>query len=54
MEANKIIEQVNGAILTVISKFIELKKSGTSFTACCPFHNEKTPTFSVNPAKGIY
>ncbi len=54
MDANKIIEHINSDILTVISNFIELKKSGTSFTACCPFHNEKIPSFSVNPAKGIY
>ncbi len=54
MDANRIIEHINGDILTVISNFIELKKSGTNHIACCPFHNEKTPSFSVNPAKGIF
>ncbi len=54
MDVNYIIEQINGDMYGVISNFIELKKSGTSFTACCPFHNEKTPSFSVNPAKGIF
>ncbi|WP_430811611.1 MULTISPECIES: DNA primase [unclassified Carboxylicivirga] len=54
MDVNKIIEHINGDILTVVSNFIELTKSGSSFTACCPFHTEKTPSFRVNPAKGIY
>ncbi|WP_075603943.1 DNA primase [Saccharicrinis aurantiacus] len=54
MDANTIIEHINGDILTVISNFIELKKSGTNYKACCPFHNEKTASFMVNPAKGIF
>ena len=32
----------------------DLKKKGTNYWACCPFHNEKTPSFSVSPTKGIY
>lgn len=38
----------------VVGDFVTLKKSGSGYTACCPFHNEKTPSFSVSPAKGIY
>jgi DNA primase len=38
----------------VISGFIPLKKKGHYMTACCPFHNEKTPSFTVTPSKGIY
>lgn len=38
----------------VISDFVTLKRRGASFVACCPFHNEKTPSFHVSPAKGIY
>lgn len=38
----------------VIGDFISLKKSGTNYKGCCPFHNEKTPSFMVSPAKGIF
>ncbi len=38
----------------VIGEFVSMKRRGTNFVGCCPFHNEKTPSFSVSPAKGIY
>ena len=38
----------------VISDFISLKKRGVNYIGLCPFHNEKTPSFTVSPAKGIY
>lgn len=41
-------------IKEVISEFLVLKKSGAGFSACCPFHNEKTPSFHVNVAKQVY
>jgi DNA primase len=41
-------------ILEVVQDFVSLKKKGTNYTACCPFHNEKTPSFSVSASKGIY
>lgn len=41
-------------ILEVISDFVSLKKRGSNYIACCPFHNEKSPSFSVNPARQIY
>ncbi len=41
-------------IIEVVQDFVSLKKKGTNYTACCPFHNEKTPSFSVSPSKGIY
>lgn len=41
-------------LMDVIGKHIELKKAGVNYTACCPFHDEKTPSFVVSPAKGIY
>ncbi len=41
-------------IVDVVSKYVILKKSGANYWGCCPFHNEKTPSFSVNPAKQFY
>ena len=41
-------------IIDVIGQFVRLKKRGTNYIANCPFHNEKTPSFNVSPAKGIY
>jgi DNA primase len=41
-------------IVEVIDRRVSLKKSGRNFTACCPFHEEKTPSFSVNQEKQFY
>ncbi len=38
----------------VVSDFVSLKKKGANLWGCCPFHNEKTPSFSVSPSKGIF
>ena len=38
----------------VVGDFVTLKRRGSSYVACCPFHNEKTPSFHVTPSKGIY
>ena len=41
-------------IVDVVSDYVTLKRRGASYVACCPFHNEKTPSFYVTPSKGIY
>ncbi len=38
----------------VVGEFVSLKRRGSSYVACCPFHNEKTPSFHVTPSRGIY
>lgn len=49
---NRILDTAQ--IVDVVSDFVTLKKRGSNYTACCPFHNEKTPSFSVSATKGIY
>ncbi len=41
-------------IVDIVGDFVALKKKGVNYQACCPFHNEKTPSFVVSPAKGLY
>lgn len=52
----KSIEEVlqRADIVEIIEQFIRLKKRGANYVANCPFHNESTPSFSVNPARGIF
>lgn len=38
----------------IVGDFVTLKRRGANYIACCPFHNEKTPSFYVSPSKGIY
>lgn len=51
-----IIEQIRNAnnIVDVIGEYVRLKKRGRNYLALCPFHNEKTPSFSVSPDKQIF
>ncbi|MEM6524608.1 MAG: DNA primase [Bacteroidota bacterium] len=56
MISNQTIQHVKDAmdIEEVVSDFVSLKRKGQNLWACCPFHDEKTPSFSVAPHKGIY
>ena len=49
---NRILDAAQ--LVDVVSDFVTLKKRGANHIACCPFHNEKTPSFSVSASKGIY
>ena len=50
------VDRVRAAtdIVSVVSKFVQLKRAGRNMKACCPFHEEKTPSFNVNPDKQIF
>lgn len=56
MIAQDTINKIQDAIRIeeVIGDFVSLTRHGASYRACCPFHNEKTPSFVVTPSKGIY
>ncbi len=50
------IEQItlSSDLIGLVGEYVSLKKKGANWEACCPFHEEKSPSFKVNPAKGIY
>jgi DNA primase len=56
MISQETIQQIQQRIdiLDVVGEFVKLKKRGSSYLGLCPFHNEKTPSFTVSPAKEIY
>ena len=41
-------------IVEIVSEYVKLKRNGRTFWGCCPFHNEKTPSFSVSPERQTY
>ncbi len=53
---SEVIDEIRSRldILDVIQSKVVLKKKGANYWGCCPFHNEKTPSFCVNPQKGIF
>ena len=56
MISQQTIQDIQGRIdiLDVVGNFVKLKRRGTNYLGLCPFHNEKTPSFTVSPAKEIY
>lgn len=54
--SDDIIEEVRSKndIVDVVSQYVRLTKKGNSYFGLCPFHNEKTPSFSVTPGKQMY
>ncbi len=56
MYSREIIDEVisRNDIVDVISRYVSLKKSGSSYQGLCPFHSEKSPSFSVSPTRQLY
>ena len=54
--SDELIDEIRSAndIVDVISQYVTLKRSGRNFFGLCPFHNEKSPSFSVSPDKQIF
>ena len=53
---NHILEQLNSQadLISIIGRHTTLKRAGSEYKGCCPFHGEKSPSFYVNPQKNIY
>lgn len=54
--SEELVEEIRSRndIVDVINSYVSLKKKGNTYTACCPFHNEKTPSFHVSREKQLY
>ena len=51
---DRVVETSQAQIVDVVSEFVSLRRRGINYIGNCPFHNEKTPSFTVSPHKGIY
>ena len=51
---DKVLETANSQIIEVVSDYVTLRRRGINYLGNCPFHNEKTPSFTVSPHKGIF
>ena len=56
MIPEEIVDKIlqNADIVKVVGEFVKLRKAGVNYKGCCPFHDERTASFVVSPAKGIY
>lgn len=52
--ATQITEAASDNIVSIIGDYVKLTRRGANYMGCCPFHNEKTPSFSVNATKGFF
>src|SRR4029453_17571085 len=54
--SQSLLDEIRAAtdIVDLVSRFVNLKKAGAGWKGLCPFHGEKTPSFTVNPKKGIF
>lgn len=54
--SDELVSEVINAndIVTLVSNYVRLKKSGSGYMCCCPFHREKTPSFHISPEKQLY
>ena len=52
----EVIEEVRtrNDIVDIVSQYVNLKKKGANYFGLCPFHNEKSPSFSVSPSKQLF
>ena len=53
---DEIIEKIRDTsdIVTIVSRYVSLKRSGSNYMGLCPFHNEKTPSFTVSDTKQLF
>ena len=54
MEVAEAKDRINDDVQEIISHYVELKQNGRNYIGPCPFHSEKTGSFTVSPAKGMY
>ena len=54
MDVREVIDRINEDIVEVISNYVDIKTIGNKYKGCCPFHNEKTPSFTITPNRGMY
>lgn len=56
MQDRQLVETVRARVdlIELVGRYVNLRQRGSNFTGCCPFHEEKTPSFTVSPGKGVF